>query len=254
MPKLITKCVLDMETLRWIPELEESRPYSGLWELAFGASEGDNANSQSERDFMSTLQGEQATQFANEQQAQNQVQQAWSPIVAGGAYQYGFSTAEDQELHSQIINQVAQATQNTENASLLREQQESGGASSAPTGADAAVNAQVAATGAQNTGNELVQEKEEGYQQGSKLFQEGTAAEEDVATLANPNGAAGAATGAAGAANQSQQMVDAGNANSLTSKLLGGAISGGVSALTGGLSNMAGGGTFGTGVAETFGH
>lgn len=253
--RIITKCVMDMETLQWIPELEESIPYSGIWAQALGgATKGEKGDAAAESTFMENLQGEQSQQFSQEQQAQQQVQKAWAPIVAGGAYQYGFSTAEDQQLQQNIVNQGAQAVQNTENASLLREQQESGGAQTAPTGADAAINAQVAATGAQSTATNLANEKLAGYEQGSKLFQEGTAAETSVAELANPSGYAGAATGAAGAANQGQQIVNTANANSLTSKLLGGVVGGGLTALTGGLSNMAGGGTFGTGVAEAFGH
>ena len=122
--------------------------------------------------------------------------------MAGGAYQYGFSTAEDQQLQSNIVNQGAEATQNTENAALLREQQQSGGASTAPTGAQDAINAQVAATGAQSTATNLANEKLAGYEQGSKLFSEGTQAEEQVASLANPNAYASSATDASKAADE----------------------------------------------------
>jgi hypothetical protein len=233
MPRVITKCVLDLETLKWV--FIETIPYNGNWAYCLGgATAGEKGIASDEAEFMSNLQGEQATQFANEQQAQQQIQSAWSPIVAGGAYQYGFSTAEDQQLQQNIVNQGAQATANTENAALLREQQQTGGAQSAPTGAQAAINAQVAATGAQQTATNLANEKLAGYEQGSKLFSEATGAEESVAQLANPNAYAGAATSAGNAALDAQQVMQQANANSLGSKLLGGAISGGVGFLTGG--------------------
>lgn len=223
MPRLITKCVLDMETMRWV--FVEEIPYNGNWAYCLGgASKGEKGIAADESEFMSNLQGEQATQFANEQTAQNQIQQAWSPIVKGGAYQYGFSTAEDQALQSNIENQGAQATANTENAALLREQQQSGGAQSAPTGAQAAINAQIAATGAQSTATNLANEKLAGYERGAQLFSEGTQAEEQVANLANPTGFAESATNAGKAAIDAQSVIDQANANSLGSKLLGAAI------------------------------
>ena len=248
--RITTKIVWDMETWEVLEHVQV--PYSGIWaeclgglDGMFGATGADKGIANSERDFMDALQNEQSTQFSQEQQAQQEVQQAWSPIVAGGAYQYGFSTAEDAALQSDIVNKGAEATQNTENAALLREQQQSGGAATAPTGATAAINAQIAATGAQATGTNLANEKLAGYEQGSKLFSEATGAEEDVAKLADPTGYAGAANQSGSNALQSQKYVDTMNANSLTSKLMSGAIEGGlqagIGALTGGASTLFGG-------------
>ena len=223
--KIITKAVLSLDTLQWIPELEESYAYAGPMAQCLGGASSAATNAEkSEEQFMSTLQGEQQTQFANEQQAQNQLQQAWAPIVAGGAYQYGFSTAEDQQLQQNIENQGAKATENTENAALLREQQASGGANAGPAGATEALNAQVAATGAQTTATNLGQEKELGYETGRQNFLNATKGEEDVANLASPTSYSNAATGAAGASNQAINLVDTENANSMLNKVVGGAI------------------------------
>jgi hypothetical protein len=215
---------LDMETLEWVSN-DGVYLYDGpIVDFLGGASSGDNADAKSEREFMQTLQGEQQTQFANEQEAQQQVERAWAPIVAGGAYQYGFSTAEDARLQEDIITRGAEATTNTENAALLREQQESGGANAGPSGATEALNAQIAATGAQSTATALGQEKELGYETGRQNFETAVGGETQVAELANPSGYANAATGAAGVTNTAQSTVDAANANSLTSKLLGGVL------------------------------
>ena len=231
--RIITKIVWDMETWEVLERVEI--PYSGIWHYCLGgASAGEKGDAADESEFMASLKDEQSQQFAQEQEAQQIVQSAWAPIAKGGAYQYGFSTAEDQAQQSAIVNAGAEAVTNTENAAQLREQQQSGGAATAPTGASEAINAQIAATGAQSTATNLGNEKLAGYEQGSKLFSEATGAEEDVAKLSDPTGYASAETGAANAANSLNQTVDTANANSLTSKLLGGAITGGVGFLTGG--------------------
>jgi hypothetical protein len=223
--KVITKAVLSLETMEWIPELEESYLYSGPLDLCLGgATSGEKGIATDEETFLQNMQAEQQTQFQNEQTAQNQIQQAWSPIVAGGAYQYGFSTAEDQQLQNNIVNAGAQATENTENAAQLREQQATGGAGGGPAGGTEALNAQIAATGAQQTATNLGQEKELGYQTGRQLFEQGTGAEEAVAGLSSPTSYASSANSAAGEAMSGQQVLDAANANSLLSKVVGGAV------------------------------
>lgn len=238
MRRVITKNVLDMETLQWVKGSMESYPYNGQWEkclsglsdLFGGASSGDYALAKEEKQFMETLQNEQDTQFTNEQEAQNEIQNAWSPIIKGGAYQYGFSTAEDQNLISQIESGGATATENAVSAQQLREQQMSGGADVLPSGTQSAIEATQRELGAQATATNLLKEKELGYQTGRERFSEATGAEKDVASLANPTGYAGAAVEAGNAAEGAQQQVDKMNANSFTSKLLGG--------LTGGLGNL----------------
>jgi hypothetical protein len=223
--KIITKAVLSLETMQWIPELEESYLYSGPLDLCLGgATSGEKGIAVDEETFLQNMQDEQQTQFQNEQTAQNQVQQAWAPIVAGGAYQYGFSTAEDQQLQGNIENAGAQATENTENAAQLRQQQATGGAGGGPAGGQAALDAQIAATGAQSTATNLGQEKEQGYSAGRQLFEQGTGAEEAVAGLSSPTSYANSANTAASTAMSGQEALDAANANSLLSKVVGGVV------------------------------
>lgn len=260
MKKVITKCVLDLTSDKWI--YEESYLYSGPWEYAIGtlknmfsgASSQDQSAMTEDEQFQQMMQNETSTAFAGQQQAINTINQAMTPLVKGGAYQYGFSTAEDQAIQSQIENAGATATENTVAAQQLRDQQATGGAGGLPTGAQEAIEAQARETGAQKTAAQLGQEKELGYQVGRENFLAGTQAEEQVASLENPTGLANATTNAGDLSLKAIQNVDTANANSFTAKLLGGAISGGITALTGGLANVAGGGTFGTGVAEAFGH
>lgn len=240
--RVITKSVIDMETMELI--YEESFPYAGQWDLCIGQAIGaaasiaggllggggapkeDKQLAAQQKQFFENLQAEQSTQFAQEQDAQNQIKQMWDPIAKGGAYQYGFSTAEDQQLQKNIEEAGTQATQNTVAAEQLRQQQLSGGAATAPTGAAAALEEQARQTGAQKTATALGQEKELGYETGRELFEKASNAEATVAQLANPTGYAQATTNAGNAALAGQQQVDTLNAQSSTAKLLGGALQG----------------------------
>jgi len=105
--------------------------FGGIIQGLFGgASPQETQDAKLDSQFMQTLQAEQGTIFSENQQLQNQLNTAWNPIIQGGAYQYGFSTQEDQALQDQIRTEGAQQTTNTINAEQLREQQATGGASS----------------------------------------------------------------------------------------------------------------------------
>lgn len=201
--------------------------------LLGGSTSEDNALAKEGAQNFESISNEQHNMFALDQQALNAVNSAWSPILKGGPFQYGFSTAEDQNLQDLIENQGELGTEHSVAAQQLRQQQLSGGADVLPTGASMATEATARELGAQQTATNLAQEKELGYQTGRENFQNATKATEDVASLSNPVGFADASTSAGGLALSGQKQVDQMNANSLTSKLLGGAISGGVGALLG---------------------
>lgn len=147
--------------------------------------------------FMDQLQGEQTAAFGQNQAALQAISSAWAPVLQTGAIPYGFSPGLDAMLKSNIINQGAQATTNAENASLLRQRQESGGAPSAASqGAQEAINAEIEAKGQQQTASNLAQEQIAGYEQGVKNLEGATQAESAIASGANETGLAGATTGA----------------------------------------------------------
>jgi hypothetical protein len=263
MKRVITKAVLDMETMEWLPQEEQSYSYEGPWAKAdiggiigglFGGASGtETAEQKEEQQFMSTLQQEQGTIFGENQAAQTALNTAWNPIIQGGPYQYGFSAPEDALLTNQIRTEGAQQTTNTINAAELRQQQATGGASSGPTGGNAALEAMASEVEAQQTAASLANEKLAGYSAGRQLFGEATGVKEGEVSANNAPGYASAASGAGEVANAMNKTVDTQNANSLTSKLIGGATAGGITALTGGLGSVAGGGGFGAGVSNAFG-
>ena len=189
-----------------------------------GASKADKALAADNKALMDTLKTETTTAFQGEQDALNTVLKGWAPVIEGGPNAYGFSTAEDAQIRSDIITQGQTQLTNTENAALLREQQASGGAEAGPAGGREALNAQIAATAAQSTATALGKEKELGYATGREEFNVAQEGVTKAASIFNPAGMAGATVGAGKAATEAQQMVDTANANSLGAKLMGGVI------------------------------
>jgi hypothetical protein len=226
--KITINPVLDIETLQWVSN-DGVYEYDGpTIRFDGGASGAAKENETAQSDFYNAMTSEQATTFGEAQDILNNQQTAWNPVLAAGPYQFGFSTAEDDALKADITNEGATATTNTENAALLREQQASGGANAGPSGATEAINAQVAAEGAQSTAASLSKEKLAGYEQGSNLFSEASNALSNTAQLENPVGTAGATTGAGQGSTSAINLVDTENANSLVNKVIGG-VAGGIS-------------------------
>jgi hypothetical protein len=156
------------------------------------------STAQSASAFFDNLQAEQSQAFAGNQTALNALQSAWGPILAGGSIPAGYSPGLDAMLQSQIRSQGAQATANATDAAALRQQQLAGGADVLPTGANAAVDAQIQATGQQATAKGLQEEKTADYQQGVTNLEAGTNAELGIASGENETGLASGATGAGG--------------------------------------------------------
>jgi hypothetical protein len=146
--------------------------------------------------FYDTLMGEQNQAFAGNQAALQAVSSAWAPVLQTGAVPYGYSAGLNSLLDSNAINQGAAATANAQDAAALQEKQAAGGANVLPTGAQAQINADIAATGAQKTAQTLTGIKEAGYQQGATNLEGATQAELGVASEENETGLATNAIGA----------------------------------------------------------
>ena len=241
MKKAITKCVMDMESLLWLPELEESSEYAGKWEYALGgASHGDNDVNSEQHQFFNELTQNTTTAFQGAQTDLDALNKAWGAISSQGINQYGYSSAEDRAITGAITNAGAQATENTVSAEQLNQQQAAGGANAGPSGASEALQTQAREVGAQNTATELGQEKIAGFETGRENYLAATQGEQEVAgTEAGlANSQASAAVGQGGNEIKAQQMVDTANQNSLLNKVLGGVVSGGLSLATNALSNV----------------
>jgi hypothetical protein len=151
--------------------------------------------------FFDTLQAQQQQAFQGNQAALNAVSQAWAPVLQTGAVPYGFSAGLDNLLQSNVISTGTTAEVNAANAAALQQRQLAGGApGAAPAGAQAQINADLAATSQQQIAKGLQAEKIAGYQQGVTNLEEGTKAELGIAGAEEAPQLGQAATGAGGLA------------------------------------------------------
>ena len=205
-----------------------------------GASSQQTKLANEQSDLYNTLSQHYGTDWNQNQGFQAQLDAAWNPILAGGAYQYGFSVPEDKLLQSQIETQGAQQTTNTINAEELRQQQATGSASAGPSGGNEALEAMAAQQQAQSTAQSLAQEKLAGFQQGNTNFLNATNVKQGLLAATNPNAAGATAISGGEAAMSAQNAVTSANQNSLVGKLLQGAVQGAAGGLMpgGGLASL----------------
>lgn len=149
------------------------------------------ASAQSAQNFLNTLSQQQQVQFAGQQNALNAISNAWAPVLSTGVVPYGYSPGLDQLLQANVIQTGTEGIVNASNAALLQERQAAGGAGVLPTGAQAAINAQIQATGQQNIARGLQAEKIAGYQQGITNLEGATQAELGIAKTEAPTETAG---------------------------------------------------------------
>ena len=239
--KMLRRVVIDIETGQILDRVFEN--YLGPWAHCGGPSAEAKANENAQTNFYNTMVDEQSETFAQQQDILSQIQAVSAPILAAGPDQYGFTPAEDQALRSSVINNSAQQTQNAVNATELQQKQASGGTPVLPTGAGEEATLQAEELGGQNTANALSQEKLAGYQQGSTNYGQALAALTGNASLLSPTSYAGATSSAGSNATGAIKQADSERSN-LLSSILGGVVGAGSSFLSGGLSNIVGGGGF----------
>lgn len=180
--------------------------------------------------FFDTLLAQQQQAFGGNQAALQSLSNAWAPVLKTGAVPFGYSKALDNLLQSRIIQTGAASTANAQAAEALKEKQEAGGANVLPTGASDQIRANIASQGAKSTAQNLVQEKQAGFEQGLKNLEGGTQAELGIAGAENSPQLAEAGTGLgelglkAGQAQWEQNQVT--SPLNLTSSILGDITSG----------------------------
>ncbi len=172
----------------------------------------------------------------------NQLQSAFSPILAAGSQQSGYSPGELQNLQSSAITQSGQAYRNAAQAAGERTAARGGGTAFLPSGVDAAVQGNIAAQGASQTAGELSQINTNNANLGRQNW---LAAAGALSGAPNVFGAASNAMGASTSAGQA--AISGGQANfnaqnqlqqqsNWWQPLVGQALGGVLGTLTGGLS------------------
>jgi hypothetical protein len=110
--KIITKAVLDMETMQWVSV--ESYDYEGAIEKCCGPSSQEQQLANQGQSFSTMLQGNYGTLFGQQQGVLNSINKSLSPILAAGPSQQGFSAQERAALNTQAINSAGAASRNAQ--------------------------------------------------------------------------------------------------------------------------------------------
>lgn len=224
---------------RYILVRDVRRPFFGQSALCKGASgqETDIANSQ--QDFYKTLSANYNQQFANQNAILSTLSKSLSPIVQAGPNQFGFSKAETNNLNSQALQGTGQQYRNAAKSLGEAQAAQGGGNSYLPTGAQAQQQATLAAQGANQASNQLLNIQQQGYDQGRAQYNAAISQLGGVASQYNPTGYAGVAntsgTDAFGSANEVNKENEAASPWNLVGGILGGAASAGLNAFTGGI-------------------
>lgn len=208
-----------------------------------GPSSQARANEASQTAFYNTMTQQQSIVFGEQQDLLATIKAVTEPIVKAGPNQYGFTPEEDALMRGEISTQGAQATTNAVNAQELRERQLAGGAAALPSGASAELETVARELGGQATATNLMNERLAGYQFGNQKYTQALSALSGNVQALNPTSYSTAATGAGEAATSATHLVDS-ERSTLLSSILGGVVGAGASFLTGGLSNIVGGGSF----------
>jgi hypothetical protein len=199
-----------------------------------GPSAGQSAVSNEQQSFYSQLSQNYSTEFAGQQGILSSLTSAFSPILAAGPNQQGFSPAENAALNTQAMNQSSANYKNAATATQSAEAGRGGGNAYLPSGVNSEINQQVASGAASNLSQEELGITQANYAQGRQNFNTAAGALSGVANMENPQGGAGAATGAGNSAFSSATTeYNQGNA---WMGMVGGALGGAASAVTGGLT------------------
>jgi hypothetical protein len=108
--------------------------------------------------------------FGNSSQVFNDLVSAFSPVVAAGPNQEGFSAAEKSNLDSAAITNTGQAYKNASQAAKENEASVGGGNTALPSGSQIGTDLSVAEGAAQQTAREENQINEADYQTGRQNF------------------------------------------------------------------------------------
>lgn len=240
--KIYTKVVWTWndECKEYIKLYDHSFEYSGNIALACGASSQQKQIEQGQQNFFNQLT-QQATQvFGGASSVFKSLVNTFTPTVAAGPNQQGFSPAELSAMQSQAITGTGQAYANAKAAVGNQEAAFGGGNVTLPSGVNEATDVGLAIAGANETAGSLNQITQENYAVGRQNYENAVKGLAQAPDVFNPaSSAAGEATGAGtAAANTANQIAQEGNS---WMSAVGGILGGVAGAATGGLSNVAGG-------------
>jgi hypothetical protein len=251
--KIITKAILDMETLQWVSV--EYYDYEGPVELACGPSNQEKAIAGQQLSLSTQLSQFFGTRFSQQSSVLQNLNNLLTPIAEAGPDQQGFGPQELAALHTQATEGVGanyeKATRALQNVLAAQ----GGGNEFLPTGAKGALQGTIATAGAAEQSRLDLGITEANYATGRKNWEEAT---RGLSSLANQYDPLGYAGGAQKGFDSSFNMADkiSQEQNQAEASIYGGIASLGMDALTfgaGGMGNLGGAGT-GTSFGENIGN
>ena len=172
-----------------------------------GATQQQTNLSNEQNAFYSQLTQQDATTFGEDQGILKQVQSAYSPILAAGPNQNGFSQAETDSLNTSATEGVASSYAGAEKALHENQAATGGGDTYLSSGVSAQQDEALAEGGAQQESTDKLQIQQAGYQQGYNEFTQATSALEGAAGENNSASYAGEATNAGSAAGTTDNQI-----------------------------------------------
>lgn len=221
-PQYFRKIVLNSETLEVIERVPSG--YDGPADLCKASSQ-ETAIAGQQSNFFNTLLSDYNQQFGNQSAILKQMTNAFSPIVAAGPNQQGFSPSELATLNTTAINSTGAEYQKAAGAArgALAGRGDDSGLTS---GVDASIQGNIAAQAAGKESSNLLGIDEANYAQGRQNFFAASSALGSAAGMMNPTAYAGEAGGAgANAFGEANTMAQQNDTFGQVAGILGGAAS-----------------------------
>jgi hypothetical protein len=236
--RIHTKLSYHWDGSNYILDNDEFFEYNGLLERMCGSTGAQQQVQSSQINFMNQLQSQAGSVFGDASNVFQSLMSTFSPIVAAGPNQQGFSPALLSSLNSQAITQTGQAYKNAAAAVGNAESAINGGNTNLPGGSQIATEDYLASAGANQTANELMGITQANYAAGRQNYENAVSGLEGATNVFNPaTSAANAATSAGTAASNTANQI-AQEQNSWVGAVTGLAGSLGGAALGGLMNNM----------------
>jgi hypothetical protein len=185
---------------RYVLDASESYSYTGPVALACGATGAENTQATDTTNAYNTAQQQAASIFGASNTAFQELSKSYTPIVAAGPGQQGFSQQELSNLNSSAITQTGVEAKNEKEALGNSEATAAGTGGSGPVGPGGATigaNLGLAENAGNQTASELSQIQQADYAQGATNYQNAVSGLSNATSVFNPaTSATSAATGA----------------------------------------------------------
>jgi len=230
--KIYSRLVIDIAT--GLVTEADSYEYSGPVALCKGAtSEQKNLEAQ-QAAFYSVMTADYKQQFARQSAILQALDESWSPVLAGGINQYGFSAAEDTALRSAATDQTAAEYQKAAKATNENIAAMGGGNEFLPSGAADQLKQEVATESAAQSAAQNLAITEAGYNQGRADYLAASSALGGFADTYNPTSYASSANTAGSDAASTASAIQQADAAASPWSTIGGIVGGAASSFLGG--------------------